>query len=415
MGNISKYEKYLVRLSFEYKIDEIMETHFGSGVIVKPFNSSKYLYIFTVKHTFEKEIRDDDYPDDKQMVLFDDNYIKRNTIIKEYPEFSHNITKIIQLEDKDLDLLILEVCIENLDLDVISLNIYTNEVDKVTIAGFPSIRDGLPYGYDSSFERYYDDLNKIHTEFKSQEDLSTKSTDEFNAIKGISGGGVFVENNSEIYLCGIEIEYQKPRSFKCINLGVMYREINSILKSRTEILIVPINLDNGESFDIEMVKVDLKNKSLYVSINLISFEEYIFYMKYRNKKYRKWDGEKDTPVTNISFKNAKKYCKWLSKFCENKKFRLLSSTDWLKIAELNRIDNHTDEGIWYNKNEIAKRGMTKIGKIGLYDMYGNVNEWCSDRIYLGGSYYNKSLNTIKKKMKHKKTFKSDLIGFRVSF
>ena len=48
-------------------------------------------------------------------------------------------------------------------------------------------------------------------------------------------------------------------------------------------------------------------------------------------------------------------------------------------------------------------------------MYGNINEWCSDRVYLGGAYYNKSLNRIKEKNKQEKTYKSDSIGFRISF
>jgi len=415
MGNISKYEEYLVQISFEYKIDEKMEAHFGSGVVIKPFDSSKYLYIFTAKHTFEKEIRDEEYPDDKQMVLFDDKDIKKNITIDKYPKFAQNITKIIQLEDKDLDLLILEVCIEKLDLEITALNIYRNEVDEVMVAGFPSIRDGLPYGYNSSFERYYDDLNKIHIEFKSQEDLSTKSSDEFNAIKGISGGGVFVENNNEIYLYGIEIEYQKPRSFKCIKLAVMYREINTILKSRTKILLVPIDLDNGESFDMEMVKVDLEDKSLYVSIHPVSFKEYALYMKYKNKDYKQWYGKNEKPVTNISYKNAKKYCKWLSNVNEIKDFKLLSSTDWLKIAELNRIDENTDEGIWYNKKKTASLGTTEVGKLKIHDMYGNVEEWCSDEVSIGGSFRDSTLNRTKEKKERNKTDEFDFLGFRIAF
>jgi len=166
-----------------------------------------------------------------------------------------------------------------------------------------------------------------------------------------------------------------------------------------------------------MVKVDLDdNKSLYVSIYPITFEEYDLFCKYKDKETpydRKWNNRRKRPVINVSFKDAKKYCKWLNKYSKVYKYELLSSTDWLKIAELNILENNTEEFIWYNQNETAVIGK-RSGNLGIYDMYGNVEEWCSDNVSIGGSFRDSTLNRIREKKKRNKTDKFDFLGFRIA-
>jgi len=435
MQNID-YEPYLVRLQFTYEVNEDIEIHYASGVIVNPFESSNYLYIFTSKHTFEKEVENNEYPDDIKKVLFDDEYIKDNLVIELlkrdnreydksncttelYPTIVKKMTNIFKPKYKkfDLDLLIFEIYIEDIEVCINPLYIDRNIFKEVVVTGFPSIRDGLPYGYDSNFCRDYDD---IHFEVKSNEDLFTKEIDEFNAIKGISGGGVFIEKKNRVYLIGIEIEYQKPKSFKCINLQTIYPLINDILKSRIDIVRKPISLDHEKLFTMEMVKVDLVDKSVYMSIYPVTFEEYdLFCIEQKKKKADDgFFGRGKRPVINVSWHDANEYCKWLST-CTNLNYILPSSKDWEEIASINLPNENPQNEIICDDTQTEEINHGRLGVIGISDMLGNVSEWCSDgegnkKIIKGGSFLDKreSLDISNSKLLNSTTVR-DRVGFRV--
>jgi len=418
-----KYEKNLVKLLFKHKVDGKIETHYGSGVIVKPFESSKYLYIFTAKHTFEKEIRDEDYPDDKQKFLFDDEYIKSNLTIEMstlcndkpnrrtelYPSYIDNISKIIQVENKELDLLIFEISIGSRDVDICPLNISKNTFDKVVVAGFPSIRDGIVYGYDSSFGRYYDN-GKIYVELKSKEPLSTKDINEYDAIKGMSGGGVFIEKQNQIYLVGVQIAYQAPNSFKCINLQTIYREINTILKSRTEVHMLPIDLDDGRCFDIEMIKIYFENRSIYVGKYPITYFQYdAFLVEKGSQRTSLYTSEEKYkyPAVNVSWNNVEKYCKWLSEKT-NKEVRLLTSFDWNILVTKCIFNSNLKDYCICECDELQEIDILEDDSFGLNNIIGNICEWCYDgkdgKKYIKGIAYYDKLKDIQEILKEKKWF-----------
>jgi hypothetical protein len=84
------------------------------------------------------------------------------------------------------------------------------------------------------------------------------------------------------------------------------------------------------------------------------------------------------------------YCKWLSEK-NNREYRLASSDEWDYIAGKNKPPkDNLDSHIWHKKNtkSIQPVATKKPGKLGIYDMYGNVNEWCLDRKIRGGSINN---------------------------
>jgi len=434
------YEKYLVKLSFDYKEEDKLITHYGSGVVILPTEYSEYLYILTAKHTFEKEVENEDYPDEKTKKLFDDEYIKLNLkiellrftceesrpISELYPSYVDTITKIIQLKDKELDFLIFELCIKDIDIDVCPLSISKNNFDEVVVAGFPSIRDKLPYGYDSNFYRDYEEKTKIHFEIKSKEKLFTSDTDEYNAIKGISGGGVFVEKNNQIYLVGIQIEYERPNSFKCISLQTIYREINSILKSRTDIISIPIDLDNGKSFDIDMVQVKLEDKTLYVGKYPVTYFEYDLYLESEgfslsSSTYTSIEKE-NYPVVKISWDKAIDYCQWLSKIID-KEVKLLSSEDWNFIVRNNIFESDLQQYCIFSATKLQPINSVDEDFFGLNDIIGNIYEWCYDghnnKKYIKGIAFYDSLKNLKEVLEEeqmvRKSTQKEYIGFRIVF
>ncbi|HTE28051.1 bifunctional serine/threonine-protein kinase/formylglycine-generating enzyme family protein [Flavitalea sp.] len=107
----------------------------------------------------------------------------------------------------------------------------------------------------------------------------------------------------------------------------------------------------------------------------------------------------DAPVIHISWIDAMNYCKWLSN--ETKlAFRLPTEAEWEFAA---RGGNNSKEYrfsgsdtvnlvSWYDEN--SKQNLAKVGQklpneLGIYDMSGNVMEWCYD-------YYNEQFYSVAK-------------------
>jgi sulfatase modifying factor 1 len=104
------------------------------------------------------------------------------------------------------------------------------------------------------------------------------------------------------------------------------------------------------------------------------------------------------PVGNISWNDAVAYCIWLSKMT-GKKFRLPTEAEWEYAAKGGSLSkgykyvggNNLDEVAWYLDNARATLhlgGQKLANELGIYDMAGNMREWCSD--WYGNTYYKTS-------------------------
>ncbi|MEX0321474.1 MAG: SUMF1/EgtB/PvdO family nonheme iron enzyme [Puniceicoccaceae bacterium] len=134
--------------------------------------------------------------------------------------------------------------------------------------------------------------------------------------------------------------------------------------------------------------------------------------KGEKKSGRNWKNvfaeNKENPVVGASWNDAMAFCKWLTereraagRLPESMSYTLPTEAQWeyaCRAGTKGRFytgnnDSDLDKAGWYNSNAGSKAhpvGQKSPNAWGLYDMHGNVWEWCSDRYgdYPSGSVTN---------------------------
>jgi formylglycine-generating enzyme required for sulfatase activity len=155
--------------------------------------------------------------------------------------------------------------------------------------------------------------------------------------------------------------------------------------------------------------------------------------------------EENHPVIHVSWNDATAYCQWLSKKT-GKTYRLPTEAEWEYAAKGGRLSqnykysgsNELNDVAWNLSNSDTKThvvGGKRPNELGLYDLSGNVWEWCQDwydsyssnaiknpkgaatgshRVYRGGSWGHDS-RYCRSSYRHLSTpaYRHDYMGFRL--
>jgi formylglycine-generating enzyme required for sulfatase activity len=94
-------------------------------------------------------------------------------------------------------------------------------------------------------------------------------------------------------------------------------------------------------------------------------------------------GDPALPVENISWNEAKEFCKKLAQMTGNA-YRLPSEAEWEYACRAGTTGDYAgelDAIAWYSNNSGSRThpvGQKQPNAFGLYDMHGNILEWCED-------------------------------------
>jgi formylglycine-generating enzyme required for sulfatase activity len=174
----------------------------------------------------------------------------------------------------------------------------------------------------------------------------------------------------------------------------------------------------GEGNDAKEVTIDYEFEIGKYPVTFDEYDTYCEDMNIEKSSDRGW-GRGKRPVINVNWHGAVAYCEWLSKK-SNQKYRLPTETEWEYACraettskwsfgdDIKELENYA----WYDENSYnlgdnhKDYGIHPVGeklpnRWGLYDMYGNVWEWCENwsdekekfKVLRGGSWFDDANST----------------------
>ncbi|MCB1142810.1 MAG: SUMF1/EgtB/PvdO family nonheme iron enzyme [Leptospiraceae bacterium] len=144
--------------------------------------------------------------------------------------------------------------------------------------------------------------------------------------------------------------------------------------------------------------VEMK-KDFYMSIYPITFKQF---SEVTGRKFSNLMKLQNYPVTGINFYEAENFIKELNLLeatCPTTAYRLPTEAEWEYSARANSYARYywgndmDSQFVWFQENSSGypqRCGRKKKNSFGLYDMIGNVWEWCSD--WYDENYYSASPN-----------------------
>ena len=187
----------------------------------------------------------------------------------------------------------------------------------------------------------------------------------------------------------------------------------------------------------EMIKVAGNGSinTFYIGKTEITVAEYRAYCKATGTSMPnepRWGWHENHPIVNVNWYDANNYCKWMTNKT-GRKYSLPTEKQWEYAARGgNKSNGYTYSGsdnlssvAWYTNNSGSKPhtvATKRANELGIYDMSGNVWEWCLDnhrsdtRVLRGGSWFYRARSCrVENRYDLDAVYRINDFGFRVVF
>jgi formylglycine-generating enzyme required for sulfatase activity len=159
-------------------------------------------------------------------------------------------------------------------------------------------------------------------------------------------------------------------------------------------------------------KREMEVEPFFMGICPVTNLEYERFDPEHRKQRNQYSSADDEPVIYVSWDDANRYCDWLSK-ATGRNYRLPTEVEWeyacragstgsysLDINDIEVNETNLKEYGVYSARKTMLVKQRKPNFFGLYDMHGNVWEWCQDyydnteryRVLRGGSWVDRAVN-----------------------
>lgn len=258
-------------------------------------------------------------------------------------------------------------------------------------------------------DRLQKEVEKYENEVKKHEIVLKKKDEDYQTLKSSYQAAQKETENLNAQIMALETELEKLKASSMTTKTKPQIQTEIITIPDTEVSFKMVHVEGGtflmgaedddkEAFPNELPAHEVELSDYWIGETQVTQE---LWQTIMDENPSKFQGEQNLPVENVSWTDCQRFIERLNERT-NRDFHLPTEAQWEFAARSGNYgkgkrhkyagrDYDFEKIAWYSENsEIKTHPVAKLypNQLGLYDMSGNVWEWCED--WFDSKYYSNS-------------------------